>query len=208
MESVTIDDQIYRIWYSGPDNALERFTITSVDPIIGNWSVYKETSEGIIPEAYADDGSIKIKYRAHKIAVDTGASQNIPSPIQETVEFGGIIPQESGITIHDVKVAISDEEIHDLLSLMVHLSESNIVSASETHNKTLYNYPLKVSGIVEKPLVEKNPHLQLLSSIQELMKSGRGDSGRLQFIYESIQNGKKLYTSDKNYLNEKLNDVS
>jgi len=44
-------------------------------------------------------------------------------------------------------------------------------------------------------------------TFKELIKLGIGDSGRLQFIHETIQNGKKLYSSDKNYLNEKLNDT-
>ena len=54
--------------------------------------------------------------------------------------------------------------------------------------------------LVEKHKDEKPSNLKLLSSIQELINLGSGDNGRLQFIYETIQNGKQLYNSDKNYL--------
>ncbi len=38
-KTVSIGDQIYQVRYSGSENSLERFTITSVDPIVGNWDV-------------------------------------------------------------------------------------------------------------------------------------------------------------------------
>jgi hypothetical protein len=62
--SVELDGQIYRIRYSGQDSPLERFSITSIDPIIGTWSVILESDEGIIPEAQAlEDVNLKAKYR-------------------------------------------------------------------------------------------------------------------------------------------------
>ena len=161
VESVTIDEQIYRIRYSGPDNALERFTITSVDPIVGNWSVYKE-STGMIPEAYAEEDSLKIKYRAQKAPVDTGVSEEtIPDQI---IEFGGIIPEAPSISIHDVKVAISDEGIDELLNIMVRLDKSTIVSGAETYNKTLSGQPLSVSALVDKPIEFTRAELRIVSS--------------------------------------------
>jgi len=64
IESITIDNQIYRIRYSGPDNVIERFTITSIDPIVGNWGIYKESSDGKLhPE---DKGVLKIHYVAQE----------------------------------------------------------------------------------------------------------------------------------------------
>jgi hypothetical protein len=62
-ESVEINGQVYRVRYSGLDSPLERFSITSVDPIEGVWSVSLE-SDSMIPEAHAsEDTQIKIKYR-------------------------------------------------------------------------------------------------------------------------------------------------
>jgi len=66
LESIPYGDQILRVRYSGADNALERFSITSIDPITGQWSVSLETDEGFIQQAYAmEDISVKIKYRYH-----------------------------------------------------------------------------------------------------------------------------------------------
>ena len=61
--------------------------------------------------------------------------------------------------------------------------------------------------LVEKHQEEHKPEFELISSIQELIKLGIGDSGRLQFINETLQKGKPLYKSDKKYLNEKLNSM-
>jgi hypothetical protein len=64
--SVNYGDQILRVRYSGSDNPLERFSITSIDPITDEWVVTLETQDGMIPEAHAlQDTSVKIKYRYH-----------------------------------------------------------------------------------------------------------------------------------------------
>jgi hypothetical protein len=63
--SIELDEQIYRVRYSGQDSPLERFSITSVDPIVGSWNVTLESDEGIIPEAEAIESvNLKVKYRA------------------------------------------------------------------------------------------------------------------------------------------------
>jgi hypothetical protein len=63
--SVEIGEQIYRIRYSGQDSPLERFSITSVAPIVGVWSVTLESDNGIIPDVHAvNDVYLKIKYRS------------------------------------------------------------------------------------------------------------------------------------------------
>ena len=62
-ESIEINGQVFRVRYSGQDSPLERFSITSVDPIEGVWNVSLE-SDSVIPEAHAsEDTQIKIKYR-------------------------------------------------------------------------------------------------------------------------------------------------
>ena len=69
LDTVQYDGQTLRIKYSGPDSALERFSITSIDPIVGDWTVTLETEEGLIPQAQAmQDLSIKVK---HKIISET-----------------------------------------------------------------------------------------------------------------------------------------
>jgi hypothetical protein len=63
--SVEIGEQIYRIRYSGQNSPLERFSVTSVDPIVGTWSIMLESDDGIIPEAHAiADVHLKVKYRS------------------------------------------------------------------------------------------------------------------------------------------------
>ena len=62
--SVTVKDQIYGVRYSGPDNPLEWFTITSVEPIVGKWNVELESEEEIAPRAHAmDNVFLKVNYR-------------------------------------------------------------------------------------------------------------------------------------------------
>jgi hypothetical protein len=65
LKSVTIGDQIYRVRYSGPDSTLERFSITSVDPIVGKWKVEVVSQKDLVPHAEAaSDVFLKIKYTA------------------------------------------------------------------------------------------------------------------------------------------------
>jgi len=64
--SIPYEDQILRVRYSGSDNALERFSITSIDPITDQWTITLETDDGFVPQVHAtQDTSIKIKYRYH-----------------------------------------------------------------------------------------------------------------------------------------------
>ncbi|MHB9161355.1 MAG: hypothetical protein ACYC6W_10820, partial [Nitrosotalea sp.] len=64
-KTVTIGDQVYRVRYSGPDDALERFSITSVDSVSGNWKVEIDSTNSLLPTAHAmDDVALKVKYRA------------------------------------------------------------------------------------------------------------------------------------------------
>jgi hypothetical protein len=63
IKSVTIGDQIFRIRYSGSDAPLERFSITSVDPITGTWKVEVDSKTGLVPMADAmNDVVLKVKY--------------------------------------------------------------------------------------------------------------------------------------------------
>jgi len=64
LSSVQYEGQTLRIKYSGPDSSFERFSITSIDPIVGDWIVTLEAEEGFIPLAQAvKDLTIKIKHR-------------------------------------------------------------------------------------------------------------------------------------------------
>jgi len=66
LTSIMYGDQVLRVKYSGADNALERFSITSIDPITGQWTVSVETEDGFIQQAHAtEDISVKVKYRYH-----------------------------------------------------------------------------------------------------------------------------------------------
>ena len=50
IKSVTLGDQIYRVRYSGPSSPLERFSITSIDPIVGKWKVEIDSQDGLVPQ--------------------------------------------------------------------------------------------------------------------------------------------------------------
>jgi len=64
LASVQYEGQTLRIKYNGPDSSFERFSITSIDPIVGDWIVTLETEEGLIPLAQAvKDLTIKVKHR-------------------------------------------------------------------------------------------------------------------------------------------------
>jgi len=41
--TVIVNEQIYRVSYSGAENPLERFSISSVDPIVGEWKIQLES---------------------------------------------------------------------------------------------------------------------------------------------------------------------
>ncbi|NDB88836.1 MAG: hypothetical protein EB164_07995 [Thaumarchaeota archaeon] len=64
--SIEINNQIYRIKYSGPTSVLERLSITSADPITGQWFVGLEPKDsGVIPDAQAaSEIPIKLHYRS------------------------------------------------------------------------------------------------------------------------------------------------
>ncbi|HXX06203.1 MAG TPA: hypothetical protein VEJ68_05200, partial [Candidatus Bathyarchaeia archaeon] len=65
LKSITIGDQVFRVRYSGTDSTLERFSITSVDPIVGTWSVEIDSTADLLPQAQAmGDVFLKIKYEA------------------------------------------------------------------------------------------------------------------------------------------------
>ena len=76
MQSVLMDNQMYRIKYSGSENSLERFTITSIDPIVGNWDITLETIDGVsLSSAILENIEVKIKYKSHQEKLVTITSE-------------------------------------------------------------------------------------------------------------------------------------
>jgi hypothetical protein len=74
-KSIVLESQVYRVRYSGADNVLERFSITSVDPIVGKWTIEHESKEDLTPQAYAaQDGTVKITNNAKKTQLITVSS--------------------------------------------------------------------------------------------------------------------------------------
>ena len=172
IESVTIDGQIYRIRYSGPENVVERFTITSVDPILGYWNVYKETPQGIIPKAYAEnENPLKIQYRAQELKINTGYDINFQeiSSVEddETTGFSGTIISEGEqpINFFDIRVDLIHPSA-DLTNVLVHLSPTKTVSASETFKESLEGQSLAVSALVTKPVDFNRAELRFVNSYQ------------------------------------------
>jgi len=70
IDSVLIDGHIYRVRYSGDDSPLERFSITSLDSVLGQWDVTIEDSSMFMAAA-AEDIQIKVQYRAERSPIVT-----------------------------------------------------------------------------------------------------------------------------------------
>ena len=74
IDSVLIDGHIYRVRYSGDDSPLERFSITSLDSVLGNWNVEIVDSNPFTAAA-AEDVPIKVQYRAERSPMVTVRSE-------------------------------------------------------------------------------------------------------------------------------------
>ena len=74
IDSVIIDGHIYRVRYSGADSPLERFSITSLDSVLGQWDVTIEDNS-MFTAAAAGDVPVKIQYRAERSPLVTVASE-------------------------------------------------------------------------------------------------------------------------------------
>jgi len=75
IDSVILDGQIFRVRYSGADSPLERFSITSLDSILGEWRVEIEQDKSPFTASAAQDVSIKVKYRAERSPLITVTSE-------------------------------------------------------------------------------------------------------------------------------------
>ena len=75
-ESIIINDQVFRVSYSGPDNILERFSIKTVDPIIGSWSIQLEMGEkDPVPLAHAIENTrLKVFYEEKELVITVSSS--------------------------------------------------------------------------------------------------------------------------------------
>ena len=65
IDSILIDGHIYRVRYSGDASPLERFSITSLDSVLGKWNVEIIENSQFIASA-AGDVPIKVQYRAER----------------------------------------------------------------------------------------------------------------------------------------------
>ncbi len=75
IDSVILDGQIFRVRYSGADNALERFSITSLDSVLGQWSIEIESENSEFMASAIQDVPIKVKYRAERSPLVTVTSE-------------------------------------------------------------------------------------------------------------------------------------
>ncbi|MEX0854194.1 MAG: hypothetical protein WD018_00310, partial [Nitrosopumilaceae archaeon] len=74
IDSVLVDGHIYRVRYSGDDNPLERFSITSLDSVLGEWKVEIVDNSEFMAAA-AGDVPIKVQYRAERSPLVTVRSE-------------------------------------------------------------------------------------------------------------------------------------
>ena len=74
MDSVLIGGHIYRVRYSGEDSPLERFSITSLDSVLGDWNV-KIVDNSPFTAAASDDVPVKVQYRAEHSPIVTVGSE-------------------------------------------------------------------------------------------------------------------------------------
>ena len=59
---------------------------------------------------------------------------------------------------------------------------------------------------IAKPVNKQNNSLPLYKKIEEMISSGKKDTGRLYHILDALKQGKYLYRSDEKYLDECLSD--
>ncbi len=68
IKSITIGDQVYRVRYSGTNDSLERFSITSVDPIVEAWKIEIDSQIDLTPQIHVmENVSLKVTYRPVEI---------------------------------------------------------------------------------------------------------------------------------------------
>ena len=64
IKSVVVGDQVFRVRYSGINDPLERFSITSVDPIVGTWKVEIDSQVDLTPQTQImETVPLKITFR-------------------------------------------------------------------------------------------------------------------------------------------------
>ena len=73
---VTVDGQLYQVRYSGPNSPLERFSISSVDPIVGQWKVKIESQDPAAESQFMNSVFLQIKYHAHDLHTITAESNS------------------------------------------------------------------------------------------------------------------------------------
>ncbi len=72
LDSVIVDGQMYRVRYSGADNVLERFSITSLDSVAGDWKIELLHEDGFVQYAEAEEQTLlTVKYRAEQGSIVT-----------------------------------------------------------------------------------------------------------------------------------------
>jgi hypothetical protein len=71
IDSVLIDGHIYRVRYSGAESPLERFSITSLDSVLGQWKVEIIDQDSEFLASAAEDVPIKVQYRAEPSSLVT-----------------------------------------------------------------------------------------------------------------------------------------
>lgn len=52
VKSITVGDQVYRVGYSGINDILEKFSVISVDPIVGAWKVEIDSKIDLAPQTH------------------------------------------------------------------------------------------------------------------------------------------------------------
>jgi DNA repair exonuclease SbcCD ATPase subunit len=112
-----------------------------------------------------------------------------------------LTPQETKAFVEKL-IATGQGDRGRLEHIMIILREGRKLYNSD--QKYLNSKLAEEIGLREQAKVEPD----IFEKIQALIDSGVGDSGRLQFISESLKQGKQLYNSDQKYLRSKLGDVS
>ena len=59
----------------------------------------------------------------------------------------------------------------------------------------------------KRDILKNLSNIEKIYFIDKLIEAGDGDTGRLSFIKESLENNKRLFNSDQKYLDSKLAHV-
>ena len=132
---------------------------------------------------------IKSKYETSKIVNKQNNSLPLYKKIEEMISSG---KKDTGRLHHILDALKQGKSLYHSDKQYLDDCLSSVLQSSDSYKKFKY----ETSKIVNK----QNNSLPLYKKIEEMISSGKKDTGRLHHILDALKQGKSLYHSDKQYL--------